>query len=211
MNAQNAGQAVSADPQESPRSAPIRETTWGYIVRMTGPRADHAAMVELGCTIVGVAFLIIAVGQWALPGASFDPGVLYMKGGITVAFGLIGAILWRFASRGLAQEVHVDLGDRSLRAAARNRRGKTRITARIGFEDVAGAFIQRSRDGVKKPRLFIRFHEGDTVFEVARGDEKDLMHLHSRLSGDLQSAVPRGDAVERKSREVFPELFDGAA
>ncbi|MBD3679439.1 MAG: hypothetical protein HUJ27_13715 [Rhodobacteraceae bacterium] len=178
---------------------------------MTGPRSDHAAMVELGCTVVGVALVIIALGQWALPGASFDAGVLYMKAGITVAFGLIGAILWRFASGGLAQEVHVDLGDRSLRAAARNRRGKTRVTARIGFEEIAGAFIQRSRDGVKQPRLFIRFHEGDTVYEVARGDERELMRLHSRLTGDLQSAVPRGNEADKKSREVFPELFGGAA
>lgn len=179
------------------KSLEISETFWGYIVREPQDRFDKETLTESVLRFFGLVFVLLAYGQWLLPGSLFSGDVLAIKMVFSFLFAATGTGLYMFAGRGFRHEVQVDPSRREVRFAMRNARNQSRLKSRLPMEGVASAFVMRSKSDPNNATLFFRLHGVSAPLQVITGRPTEIERLHQRLCHDLS---PREERLERGLR-----------
>ncbi|MEL7344338.1 MAG: hypothetical protein AAFN59_05685 [Pseudomonadota bacterium] len=188
---------MTVEKQKS--SLEISETFWGYIVREPQDRFDRETVMESALRFFGLILVLLAYGQWLLPGSLFSGDVLAMKMAFSFVFAGIGVSLYLYAGRGFRQEVQIDLSRSEVRFALRNARKQSRLQTRLPMEGVESAFVKRSKDDVAHATLYFRLHGVEAPLQVVAGPPSDLERLHLRLCHDLS---PREERLARGIRRA---------
>lgn len=179
--------------EEGHRLAPIvSETYWGYVVRPAEPVLERSAMIEILAMISGILVMVLALGQWLLPGADLSSGVLPLKVISTLIFAALGVSLIWMARMGLVEELHVDRSKSELRLVQRNRQGHGRLVAAVAFGDVASVRILAGQLPLQGDRLAIVTVDGRDVKMLPSAHDQ-LLPVRDRLLGDLS---PRFRGIE---------------
>lgn len=192
------GAGVGGVQRETPLG--VRETSWGYIIREDLDRFARETVVEAMGRFLGLVLVLSAYGQWLLPAALYSGNVLWAKAGVSFVLGLIGALVYWIASRGLHVEVQVDLTRRELRVVNRNSRNQTRVRRRVSMRNIESAFLRRATTRDVPAHLFLRLRGGQEL-HVATGSEKMLTAIHRRLGRDIRPASERLE--DRLMRQVM--------
>lgn len=180
-------------------SLEINETFWGYIVREPQDRFDRETVTESALRFFGLVLVLLAYGQWLLPGSLFSGDVLVLKMAFSFIFAGTGVALYLYAGRGFRQEVQIDHGRREVRFALRNSRNQSRLQTRVPMEGIESAFVKRSKDDTGHASLLFRLHGVEAPLHVVTGPLAEVERLHLRLCHDLS---PREERLARGLRRT---------
>ncbi|MDU8929138.1 hypothetical protein RXV86_17225 [Alisedimentitalea sp. MJ-SS2] len=135
--------------------------------------AGHAPSGVLS-GILGAALCFAAFGLWLVPGASFDPALLLIKLGLSVFFGLGGAMFLLAARRVHHPEVYLDGRKGILRLLTRDDRGHVESEVEVSYDELSEVDF---RDGM----LIARDHHGRSVVEMPVENVGDLDEIRAEL------------------------------
>ncbi len=195
----SAGTADQREREQARRSAPgLVGTNWGYVIRPCENVLVRAAYGEMTAVFFAVLTGMAAYGQWLIPGSNASAELIPFKIAGTVIFFVIAGMLYLIARRGLCHEVHVDLKQRELRTARRNRRGRATPVSAVAMDDVERVFLQRAKASLLRSRLCVKLAGQTALMEIAEGSEAELAPILQRLALDLNK-LPQEAAVQRPS------------
>jgi len=178
----------------------VSETLWGYIVSEAEDRFDRETLMESAMRFVGLLLVVLAYGQWLLPGSMFGPSAFAMKAALTFVFGAGGATLYWFASRGSNSEVHFDTDKREVRIVSRNAKDQTRLLSSMKMDRIESAFTVCPKEPGAMAGLFLRLKGQSTPMHLFDGEEHEIRALHQRIVHDMLPAQERLKA--RIAREL---------
>ena len=123
---------------------------------------------------LGATLIFASAGLWLIPGASFDPALVLVKLGLTLFFGLGGAMFLLAARRVQHPEVYLDGRRGILRLLQRDDRGHIESQIEVKYDDLSEVDL---RDGM----LIARDHHGQPVVEMPVENAGDLDEIRAAL------------------------------
>jgi hypothetical protein len=148
------------------------------------------AIVEWGLTMLGIAFLLAAFGQWILPGSLYSGDAIMMKFVLTCILGLAGGVLLSISARGFRPEVQVDRVRHEIRFVSRNPRGRGQILASVDLDQIIGVGITRSLSG-KDCHCLIYLIDGEKPLRIATGIESEIRRVRKKMDDFVKPASER--------------------
>jgi hypothetical protein len=199
----NAWEQFGAGPVATSGSIEVLSTDTGYAVREIPKRRDYDAILETVLRFTGVVMLLMAAGQWVLPGVLFGADMMPTRLGLTSVLGMTGFVFFWLAARGLKTQMEVDPKERQIRLVYLNSRGHTRPQKTFGMRDLESFYVKRTKNPMEPAALYLRLR-GTQEVRVVSGTEYDLTRLHERMCGDLQPAKRRA-AMRPAPEKPAPE------
>ena len=167
------------------------EMPWGFRIRPADMETKATdAIVEWGLTILGIAFLLSAFGQWILPGSLYSGDAIMIKFVLTCILGLAGGVLLSISARGFRPEVQVDRSRHEIRFVSRNPRGRGQILATVGLDQIIGVGITRSLSG-KDCHCLIYLIDGEKPLRIATGVESEIRRIRKKMDDFVKPASER--------------------
>lgn len=186
----NAFSQINNSEAEEPVLALI-DMPWGFRIRPADMEAKATdAFIEWGLTILGIAFLIAAFGQWILPGSLYSGDALMIKFVLTCILGLSGGVTLSVSARGFRPEVQIDRVRHEIRFVSRNPRGRGQILATVDLDQIIGVGITRSLSG-KDCHCLIYLIDGEKPLRIATGVESEIRRVRSKMDDYVKPASER--------------------
>ena len=138
LKAMNAFSEIHDHESEDPVLELI-DMAWGFRIRPADMESNATdAIAEWGLTVLGIAFLFAAFGQWVLPGSLYTGDALMIKFVLTCILGLAGGVTLSVSARGFRPEVQIDRSRHEIRFVSRNPRGRGQVLATVDLEQIIG-------------------------------------------------------------------------
>ncbi len=169
----------------------IEDHYWGYVVRSACPPSLGTVVFQGASWILGLVFIVAAVGLLVLPSQLAQADLLGFRLGSAVILGGLGVFCMWFASRGSLAELQIDTAQGEVREVVRNRAGRPTVLGRYGFDVIGGVFLERAGPGRRSDlapghaELVLRYRNTAQVLRVVSGPEAELEALRDRLGVDL--------------------------
>lgn len=169
----------------------VIDMPWGFRIRPADMDAKTTdALIEWALTILGVAFLIAAFGQWLLPSSLYVGDATLIKFVLTCVLGLLGGVTLSVSARGFRPEVQVDRLRHEIRFVSRNPRGRGQILATVDLDQIIGVGITRSLSG-KDCHCLIYLIDGEKPLRIATGVEAEVRHIRTKMDDFVKPASER--------------------
>ncbi|WP_019953859.1 hypothetical protein [Yoonia vestfoldensis] len=162
----------------------VEDAYWGYIIRSDKGESLGFVMLQSASFLLGVGFLIAAVGIIALSPLVFGAELSPFRVAAAVLFGAAAAYLLWFASRGTQTEVHIDTSAREIREVIRNRAGRPTTVGTHDFAAMTAAFMQDD-DESDGAMLVVQDHDTGLSICLAKGPHAQLGALQDRVARDV--------------------------
>lgn len=173
------------------------EMPWGFRLRPANIENRLSdAIIEWALTAIGISLLLVAFGQWILPGSLFGQDALMMRFILTCVLGLAGGLTLSASARGFRPEVQVDKRRQEIRFVSRNPRGRGEILATVEIERIIGVGITRSIDG-PDCHCLIYLIDGRKPLRLATGTENEIRAIRKRMDDYV---VPAAERLAAKAR-----------
>lgn len=186
----NAFSKINAAEAEEPVLELI-EMPWGFRIRPADMEATALdAIVEWGLTILGIAFLLAAFGQWIVPGSLYTGDAIMIKFVMTCVLGLAGGVTLSMSARGFRPEVQVDRARHEIRFVSRNPRGRGQILATVDLDQIIGVGITRSLSG-RDCHCLIYLIDGEKPLRIATGVESEIRRIRKKMDDFVKPASER--------------------
>lgn len=185
--------AVTSEITATPDSPVLEliDMPWGFRIRPADMEAKAVdAVIEWALTILGIAFLIAAFGQWILPGSLFSGDAVMLKFVMTCILGLAGGVALSVSARGFRPEVQVDRSRHEIRFLSRNPRGRGQILATVDLDQIIGVGITRSLSG-RDCHCLIYLIDGEKPLRIATGAETEIRRIRSKMDDYVKPASER--------------------
>ena len=180
------------------RSLTVRDTPFGFVVRVNGKSADQARFAELVLKALGLAMIpgglmMLAFSDELQSSTGAMAGI-----GLPAAFSLIGVALFFYANRGFQRELQVDGGGREIRIGVANSKGAFHERQRFTARDIDSAFLSRSKDATRPSQLCLRRRGLHRPVLLIEGDERSLQPILERTALALKGPKVRRAPVKRR-------------
>lgn len=190
LKAMNAFSEITDDAAEEPVLELI-DMPWGFRIRPADMEASALdAIIEWGLTIIGIAFLLAAFGQWVLPGSLYSGDAIMIKFVLTCVLGLAGGVALSVSARGFRPEVQVDRLRHEIRFVSRNPRGRGQVLATIDIDQIIGVGITRSLSG-RECHCLIYLIDGEKPLRIATGLEPEIRRIRGKMDAFVKPASER--------------------
>jgi len=208
MNALNDVREEFAMPATAALS--VTETYWGYILRERAPEAGEWDARGAAFFYLGAVLILLAFGQWLLPGALLGSDLLAAKVALTAVFAGLGGAFWIAARRRAGHvEVQVDTALRELRLVETDGTGRNRLLRRIPMGEIDSIYVKTETGEDPASHLLLQLEEETHPMHIATGERRALRILRDRLKRDLRPAAER---VERRlMRQLDASIKENAA
>ena len=164
---------------------------WGFSISPADMEVKALdAVIEWGLTILGIAFLLAAFGQWVVPGSLFTGDAIMIKFVMTCVLGLAGGVTLSMSARGFRPEVQVDRTRHEIRFVSRNPRGRGQILATVDLDQIIGVGITRSLSG-KDCHCLIYLIDGEKPLRIATGVESEIRRIRKKMDDFVKPASER--------------------
>lgn len=169
----------------------VIDMPWGFRIRPADMEAKSTdAIVEWGLTILGVAFLLAAFGQWILPGSLYSGDAVMIKFVMTCLLGLAGGVTLSISARGFRPEVQIDRVRHEIRFVSRNPRGRGQILATVDLDQIIGVGITRSLSS-SDCHCLIYLIDGEKPLRIATGIESEVRAIRKKMDQFVKPASER--------------------
>ena len=186
----NAFSRINSGTPEDPVLALI-EMPWGFRIRPADMEASALdAIVEWGLTLLGVAFILAAFGQWVLPASLYVGDAIMVKFVLTCILGLAGGVSLAVSARGFRPEVQIDRVRHEIRFVSRNPRGRGQILATVDLDQIIGVGITRSLSG-RDCHCLIYLIDGEKPLRIATGTETEIRRIREKMDQFVKPAADR--------------------
>lgn len=192
MNAINPMDEIHED--EEPLLALI-EMPWGFRLRpadMGEKTIDF--ILEWAMTLMGIAFLISAFGQWILPGTLYTGDALMVKFVLTCILGMLGGLCLSMSARGFRPEVQVDRVRHEIRFVSRNPRGRGHVLATVDLNQIIGIGITKSLQN-GDCHCLVYLIDGAKPLRLATGNEAEIRTIRAKMD---QYVTPPAERLAAK-------------
>lgn len=157
------------------------EMPWGFRLRPADMEEKASdTIIEWSLTLVGIAFLLSAFGQWLLPGSIYSGDALMLKFVLTCILGLLGGLALSVSARGFRPEVQVDRVRQEIRFVSRNPRGRGQILATVDLDQIIGVGITRSVSN-GDCHCLIYLIDGKKPLRLATGTESEIRAIRTKM------------------------------
>ena len=173
----------------------VIEMPWGFRLRpadMGDTTADF--FVEWAMTLLGIAFLISAFGQWILPGTLYTGDALMVKFVLTCILGMLGGLCLSMSARGFRPEVQVDRSRHEIRFVSRNPRGRGQVLATVDLDQIIGIGITKSLQN-GDCHCLVYLIDGAKPLRLATGTEKEIRAIRAKMD---QYVTPPAERLAAK-------------
>lgn len=162
----------------------IEDASWGYIIRSDKGDSLGVVVLQSASFLLGVGFLIAAVGMVTLSPLMFGAELTPFRMGAAVLFGAASAYLLWFASRGTQTEIQIDTSLREIREVIRNRAGRPSTVGTYDFAAMTDVFVQES-DAAGGAMLVVQDDDHGVSICVAKAPAAALGALEDRVARDV--------------------------
>lgn len=178
----------------------METTRWGYVVAEPSRFIRHQHFVERIAWFSGGLLIALAALQWIGPISQWGWSLIAMKLGLTVCFTIVGFALASFATNGIAGEMQMDLSERELRVATRNRFGDTKVHETVPFEEIESVYMRRAATAGAPGFLCLRRTDGSELVVLRDGDAA-LKDVWGRMNEDLHQQPRRPKVALEVAKE----------
>ena len=185
----NAFSRINSGTPEDPVLALI-EMPWGFRIRPADMEASALdAIVEWGLTLLGVAFILAAFGQWVLPASLYVGDAIMVKFVLTCILGLAGGVSLAVSARGFRPEVQIDRVRHEIRFVSRNPRGRGQILATVDLDRAAPQIS--AQDGAMAELLPPRYEDLGRIGHGGRAGDHAPAAAHAKVDVQRQVVAER--------------------
>lgn len=167
------------------------EMPWGFRLRPADMQETAGDFfIEWGLTLLGIAFLLSAFGQWLLPGSIYSGDTLMVKFVLTCVLGMLGGLALSVSARGFRPEVQVDRSRQEIRFVSRNPRGRGQVLATVDLDQIIGVGITKSLAS-GDCHCLIYLIDGRKPLRLATGREAEVRVIRQKMDDYVTSPHER--------------------
>jgi hypothetical protein len=186
----NAFSKMTDDGGDAPLLEQI-EMPWGFRLRPADMQEKASDLVvEWGLTLLGLALLLSAFGQWLLPSSLYVGETLVAKFVLTCVLGMLGGLALSVSARGFRPEVQVDRLRQEIRFVSRNPRGRGQVLATVDIDQIIGVGITRSL-ATGDCHCLIYLIDGEKPLRIATGHEAEIRAIREKMDTYVTPAHER--------------------
>ena len=150
------------------------------------------AMKIVAFVCLSIAALLLILGDLA------GLAAVEARLGLSGSLGLLGFLLYVWASRGLISELHIDSTRFEIRLGSRDGHGHFHLDRVFPFDEIVSVFIRRSRNADAIVSLYVKTLSDKAPLKIVRGTERSLVPILEYIAD--QHAVFRQQGANKTTR-----------